>query len=289
MSVLRQPLLQFLVIGALLYGLYLTIGDGRDGGADATTIHITSGTIDALSEDWIRTWNRPPTEDELVGMVEAYVEEEVLYREALALGLDKDDTIVRRRLRQKIDFLADDLITVAPPDEAALRTYLAANAERYSDPPRLTLTQVFIDPARHGDDLDDVVATTAAQLAEGADPTQTGDPFLLPMTYRDVSLDKLARDLGEHFATAVAGLPVGVWNGPVASAYGLHLVRVDALQAGSLPEFAAVRDAVERDWYAEQRARARDAYVQELAGRYDIQIEWPDGVSPPIEVTAWQP
>lgn len=289
MSFFRQPLLHFLVLGGLLYGVYLGVGDDGGGGADATTIHVGAGDIAALTESWTRTWRRPPTPDELVGMVKAYLEEEVLYREALALGLDRDDTIVRRRLRQKLDFLADNLIQITPPDEATLETYLAENQERYSEASRLTFYQVFIDPARHGDALDDALAATLAELAAGADPAGVGDPFVLPMTYDDVSVDKLARDLGAPFAEAIVALKHGSWTGPVASPYGLHFVRIDDIRAGGLPDLAAVREAVERDWYAEQRELARDTYFRELVGRYDVEIEWPDGVSPPRDVTTWQP
>jgi PPIC-type PPIASE domain len=289
MRFFRQPLLHFLVLGGLLYGLYLGVGDNGGGGTDAATIQISAGDIAALTESWMRTWRRPPTPDELVGIVRAYLEEEVLYREALAMGLDRDDTIVRRRLRQKLDFLADDLIQISPPDEATLETYLADNQERYGEASRLTFRQVFIDPARHGDALDDTLAATLAELAAGADPAQVGDPFLLPMTYDDVSVDKLARDLGAPFAEAVVELEPGTWSGPVVSPYGLHLVRVDDIRTGGSPDLAAVREAVERDWYTEQRKQARDAYFRELAGRYDVEIEWPDGVSPPGDVTTWQP
>jgi len=289
MRFLRQPLLHFLVLGALIYGLYLGFADNDNGEADATTIHVSAGEIEALTESWLRTWQRPPTPDELVGLVEGYLEEEVLYREALALGLDRNDTIVRRRLRQKLDFLADDLIQIAPPDDATLEAFLAENQERYSEPARLSFSQVFIDPARHGEAIDDDVAATLAALSSGANPANEGDPFLLPMTYDDVSEAKLARDLGEGFAAAVVGLPPGAWAGPVPSPYGLHLVRIDDIQTGGAPELAAVRADVERDWYAEQRTLARNAYVRTLAERYDIDIEWPEGFSPPRELIQWQP
>lgn len=286
---LRQPLLHFLILGALLCGIFAVFAGPRERPADDQVIAVSSADIDALIEGWTRTWKRPPTADELVGLVEVQVAEEVYVREALALGLDRDDTIVRRRLQQKLEFLGDDLMALPAPDEQTLQAFLDDHAASYAVPAAVSFIHVYFNPDRHGQELDADVAQALAALQSGAPPETVGDPFLLPMAYRDEPVDLLERTFGGDLAAAMSGHPVGQWFGPVASGFGLHLVRIDDLVITGAPDLATVRAAVERDWYDQQRQAARDAFFKSLAQQYDLEIAWPEGFTPPRPVWAWQP
>lgn len=271
---LREPLFHFVVLGALLFGLYRWIG-GPDAGAGGGEIVVTEGRIRNLTETFTRTWQRPPTVDELNGLVEDYIREEVLYREAVVLGLDRDDTIVRRRLRQKLEFISEDAAATGEPTEQALTDFLAAHAESYQVESQLSFTQVFLDPQKRGDQLDTDAASLLDVLrtrGDRIDPATLGDSRMLDAHYERVGEADVARLFGPEFASALREQPEGEWVGPLKSGYGVHLVRVEARTPGRRPELAEVRDAVIRDWAARRRQELLDAQYQQLRSRYEVRI-----------------
>ena len=211
-------------------------------------------------------------------MVSDYVLEEALYREGLALGLDQDDTIIRRRLRQKMEFVVDDVAELAEPTEAELEAWLAKHPEQYARPARTSFRQVYLNPDRRGDTLQADASRLLSELrsANGIpDPRELGDGILLEHAYAETAADIVARTFGKAFADRVDELPIGEWSGPVESAYGLHLVIVDKHTEGWLPELARVRQAVERDWRYAQRQRATKRFQEDLLSRYRVSIQWP--------------
>jgi hypothetical protein len=270
----REPLLHFLLLGAALFLLYRVLNGGE---SDAPReIVVTEARVQALAENFAKTWMRPPTPQELKGLVDDYVAEEVYYREAIAMGLDSDDTIIRRRLRQKMEFISEDVAAAVPPTEAQLHEYLANNAEKFLEPPRLTFQQVFFSTERRGEAARADAERLLADLSAGrgpAMPQEAGDPTLLPPAMEAADSQDIANSFGTDFASAVDDAPVGQWVGPVQSGFGLHLVRVDQREAGTAPTLEQIRPIVQREWEAAQRKSVNDAFLAKLLAKYDVRIE----------------
>ena len=225
-----------------------------------------------------RTWQRPPTRDELNALVDDYIREEAAYREGTAIGLDRDDTIIRRRIRQKQDFVAGELATQLEPTDDKLQEYLDAHSDEYRLTSQLTFRPVYFDPDRHDADLSSLVNDLIVTLQD--DPTidarQQGDRTLLEFRYVDVSQREVASLFGEEFAAALVRLEPDQWQGPVASPYGVHAVIVDEFQPGRLPDLVDVRDAVRREYEHDRRKQVMEKYYQGLVEKYEVVVEWPD-------------
>ena len=231
---LREPLVHFLALGAILFLIGILRGEAA--GPAANRIAVTPGAIERLLVGFRMTWQRNPTEQEFKGLVQEYLKEEVLYREALEMGLDRNDQIIRRRMRQKVEFLTADLVESFEPTEEELQAYLDANPDAYRQETSVTFLQTFIGE-RDGPEQD--YSRALALLEElsanpNTDPEQVGDPFMHPAAFRDLRVSDVAGLFGEEFAAQVVELPMGEWSGPVTSAFGFHVVHLDAL-AGSYP------------------------------------------------------
>jgi len=272
--ILREPLLHFLLLGALLFFAYGWLGNAAPPRPDE--IVIDTARIETLQGQFERTWQRPPTARELRGLVDSWLREEIFYREGLALGLDEGDPVVRRRIAQKMDFISEGLL-VEPPDDAALEAWFAENAEQYRVDPVYSLHQVYFDPGRYDNDWAGAVAAARAALAAGTEPEPVGGA-LLPAALSRVPAREVSRIFGEVFTEGLGAAPVGQWFGPVRSGFGVHLVRIDERTPGRIPAFAEVRDRVERDFLAQRRDAAAEALYASLRERYSVRYE---GVSPP--------
>jgi hypothetical protein len=278
---LREPLLHFLLLGAALFLAYGLLQ--RSGGVEPTRIVVTLGQIEQLAAGFAKTWQRPPTSEELAGLVRERVREEVYCREALALGLDSDDTVIRRRLRQKMEFVSDDVAAFAEPTEAELEEYLRAHPDAFRVEPRFTFRQVYLDPQQHAAGLANDAARLLAQLERAgaeADLSTLGDSRMLEPQYADLPASEVGRQFGEPFAKALTGLAPGRWQGPVESGYGVHLVFVRERVEGRLPALAEVREAVRREWDDARRVAANEAFYAELLKRYHVTIEGLEGGHP---------
>lgn len=276
MPVLREPLLHFLLIGAVLFGLFRLLDDGAP---SPDEIVVSQGRIEQLATSFKLVWQRDPTPEELQGLIADHVREEILYREAVAMGLDRDDTIIRRRMRQKLEFLTEDLSALLEPTDEDLQAWFDAHSEAYRIDDRFTFTQVYLSPQRRGDDLQAEAERLLRELsiADGAvDPGTLGDPILLPGSFEAMPRDRVELTFGTTFAKSLETALTGSWAGPLESGYGLHLVLVTERLPGGVPELAAVRDAVHRDWSADRRARTLDQYYESLRQRYTIRIEGRD-------------
>ncbi len=271
-TLLREPLVHFLLIGAALFALARFTGSPAAQGP--THIVVTAQTIDGLVQGWQRTWGRPPSPQELDGLIEDHVREEVLYREALALGLDRDDTIVRRRLRQKVEFLFEDLAEQREPTEAELQAYLAAHAETFRIEPRFSFRHVYLS-AQRGEtlraDAERMLALLRKAGATGG--TDVGDSFQLGRDFAALGASDVERIFGESFLPALSSLEIGTWQGPIASGYGLHLVLLGERVAARDPTLAEVRDAVRRDWQQAHRREANERFYRDLSERYTVTVE----------------
>jgi hypothetical protein len=269
---LREPLVHFLAIGAVIFLIFFWWG----GGSRSTRIVITSGQIDSMAAGFTRTWQRPPSEEELKGLIDDYVREEIAAREAMAAGLDRDDTIIRRRLRQKLEFLAEDSIDLAPPTEAELQAWLETHPESFRREAELAFRQVYVSEDSRGPAAEAEARRILAQL-EASGPTvkidTMGDRLMVPQEITRSTRSDVARQFGEEFADAVVLLEPGRWRGPIRSGYGLHIVLVLERQPGRTPALADVRPLVEREVLADRRARELSAMYERLLDRYRVRIE----------------
>lgn len=271
---LREPLLHFAALALLLFGAYhmLSPAGPQDHGG---SIVVSAGKIEQMAALFSRTWQRPPSADELKGLIDDYVKEEIYVREALALGLDQDDTVIRRRLRQKMEFLAGADADALTPTDADLQAYLDAHPDDFAEPPQVAFQQVFLNPDRHPGTLDrDAVALLGTLRADpDADPSLLGDASLLPADLPMSSVSQIDRIFGPEMAAAVAQAELALWTGPVASPYGLHLIRVTLREPGRHPDLVDVRDAVFREWSNAKRQELEAARMADLLGRYEVRID----------------
>jgi hypothetical protein len=265
---LREPLMHFLGIGLALFLLYALLNPG--GGADE--IRITSAAVADLKAQHQKLWGRPPTETELQGLIDSRIADEILYREGVAMGLDRDDAVIKRRVRQKFELIAEEEDSETPT-EADLAAYLKANPDRFRSAPIVTFTQVLVPTDGSVADVEARAAQLKSVLEGGANPATIGKATLLPGRVEAMPLDLVARDFGDRFAAALAAAPEGQWAGPVASAYGVHLVRIDRRVPAETPSLATVRAEVQREWENERRQKARAARLAELRARYDVVVE----------------
>jgi hypothetical protein len=273
---LREPLIHFLLLGGLLFAAYHAFGGSRDRAPE--TIVVTQGQIGALATGFTRTWQRPPSQSELEGLVDDYVRQEVYAREARVLGLDRDDIVINRRLRQKLEFVTGDVAAQAQPTEAQLRAYLEAHPDAFKAPPRITFSQVFLNRDRRRDTLMHDVREALAQLRRAgvdADPSAFGDATLLERKFEQAPVPAIAAQFGNAFAARLGQLPLGGWEGPVESEFGVHLVVVRERAPGSTPSFDQIRNDVAREWANARREEAASAFYRELLKRYTVTIEAP--------------
>jgi hypothetical protein len=260
---IREPLVHFLLVGVLLF-----LASEQLAGPDPQVIAVTGAERTRLADQWQAQRGRPPTEAEMNGLVEQWLREEIHYREALAMGLDADDVIIRRRLAQKLRFLTEDLGTQEPPDEAEVRTYFERHADRYAEPERFSFQQVFFSRERRPDARADAADTL---LALEGDVSPRGDASVFRHSYTEQTGSRIADDFGKTFSTALEELEVGAgWQGPVPSTYGWHLVRLNAHQPSRTPQLQEVAVRVAEDLREERRRRAREAYYQSLRDRYRV-------------------
>ncbi len=271
---LREPLLHFLLLGALLFALYGWLNRGL--GTSPKEVVVSRGQIDNLQAQFARTWRRAPTPAELSGLVDTWVREEILYREGIAMGLERDDTVVRRRVSQKVEFLADGLAP-SVPTTAELQAWLDAHADDYRIAPTYSLRQLYFDPARHPGRLEGDIS--AARLALSQGKSVHGDSTMLPQELESASASEVVRVFGNDFEQALKTLPVGEWRGPVRSGFGLHLVELRARDGGRPATLDEARQAVERDLLHARTREAKAAFYDKLRAGYKVRIE--GDVAPP--------
>jgi len=277
-SLLREPLVHFLVLGGLLFALVRWRGGPAGVGSDRIT--VGRGQIEALAAGFTRTWQRPPTERELKGLIDEHVREELAYREAVAIGLDRDDQIIRRRLRQKLEFLIEDVVDAVPPTDSALQAWRDAHPDAYRTDPQVAFRQVYFRlEGRGAAVLADAEAVRARLERSGPNASidQLGDgALLLPQELPLAPRTEVARLFGDAFADSILGVEPGHWAGPVKSGYGLHLVLVRERREGRLPPLEEIRPVVERDLMAAQRAARIEQMYERLLSRYRVEIQLAD-------------
>jgi hypothetical protein len=269
---LRQPLLHFLIAGFALFVLY--------GGLHRSTVHqdpqrieITPEIVQRIAISWLARWQRPASEQQLQGLIDEYVKEEILYREALKLGLDKDDTIIRRRLAQKMDFLAEDVASLREPAPGVLEAWYNQHQDAYAPPPLATFHHLFFAFDKRGADAQ---AQAQAALSGLTDQNSgEGDAFMFKSAYTEQSRDQVARVFGSTFAISLFKQTPGSWVGPVESGFGWHLVWIDTLAKPPAPPFETVAQQVKSDWLSEQRSASKREHFEALKARYEVVVMMP--------------
>jgi hypothetical protein len=287
-KLLREPLVHFLLIGAALFAAWHFMKPPLDAGPASKEIRLSLEEISQLALLSQAQWNREPTAEELARLVEDRVKEEVLYREALALGLDKGDMIIKRRLAQKMQFLAEDVATAHEPSADELRDWYAQNAGQFAMPARFSFRHLYFSPDRRGNKARDDAVRALAKLAGQPEDTKLtealADPFMFQDYYRERSPEFLGKEFGPGFAQAVGTLDAGSWQGPVESGFGWHLVFLDAVIPGRVPDFEEVAPDVKNAWLATQKALAWEKTYKDIRAKYTVLLPAPPDpadVAPP--------
>lgn len=266
-SILKSPLTHFAVLGGLIFAAYALLSDAPAAPSEGV-IEMSERDARLLAEQFAATWNRPPTEAELRGMMQAWVLEEAYVREARSLGLDQGDAVIRQRLKLKMEFLAESDAARLEPSDADLQAFLEADAERFAKPLRLSFEQILLPSGAGEED----VAATLAELRQGARPSEIGATNLLPPRLDEMAVVAIDRVFGVGFGDALAGQPLGHWSGPIRSGYGQHLVRVSERSEAALPSLSDIRERVEAEWRSVRARDSRDAFSDSLLGRYSITL-----------------
>jgi len=273
---LREPLVHFLLIGAVLFGIYSLAQSGRPGPASSKQIQLSVDELAQLVLVFQSLWRREPTPEEFNRLVENKVQGEILYREALAMGLEKDDEIVKRRMAQKMQFLAEDVAAAREPTAAELKGWFEKNSASFAQPPRVSFRHLYFSPDRRGARARDDAAKALAKLAGQPEDTKLApalaDPFMFQGYYRDRAPEFLGKEFGPQFALAVAKLAPGSWQGPIESGFGWHLVFVDTVIPSRVSAFEEIEADVKTAWLAEQKVQAWQKAYQDMRAKYTVLL-----------------
>ena len=276
---LREPLVHFVLIGAALFALYYYWRPAPSVAPSSKQIQLSVDELSQLAMLFQSQWRRDPTPEEFSRMVEQKVQSEVLYREGLAMGLDKNDEIVKRRMAQKMQFLAEDVAAAREPATAELKAWYANNSGKFAMPKRLSFRHLYFSPDRRGTNAQPDAVKVLAQLTAQPEDVKlaqsAADPFMFQEYYRDRAPDYLGKEFGPQFAQAVEQLPAGSWHGPIQSGFGWHLVFVDTAIPGRVPDFEEIENDVKTAWLAEQKTLSWDKAYKEMRAKYTVLLPVP--------------
>lgn len=276
---LREPLLHFLLLGVALFAVYAYMHRGRPGIESSRQIILSLDELQQMDMYFESQWHRQPTPAEFQAMVEDRVREEVLYREALAMGLDKDDTIVKRRMAQKMQFLAEDVAAAHEPSTAELKSWFDKNSNKFALPSRYSFRHLYFSPDKRGKNAEDDAAKALTKITgqpEGSTlAASLADQFMFQDYYGDRAPEALAKEFGSQFVVALEKLKPGSWQGPIESGYGWHLVYVDTVIPGRIPGFEEMEPDVKIAWLAEQKKQAWQKAYTEMRAKYIVLLPGP--------------
>jgi peptidyl-prolyl cis-trans isomerase C len=274
-KIFKEPLFYVIAAGVVLYIAYVSFNKYQN--KDTNVVVITNNEILMLEDGWQKRMNRPPTPEERQGLIDQHTKEILLYKTALEMGLDKDDQVIRRRMVQKVEFLGTDLIKAPQPNEQELISFFEQNKERYTPPEVITMSQLFFDPDKRGDetlsDVDKALVELNTKEINSNDLGRYGDTFMLQNYYPNRSELEIRKLFGGGFTESVFALEPGKWHAPVLSGYGTHIVYIHAHEKNEVPEYADVRDAVMTDWIAQKEQELNEKYIEDLMARYDVVFE----------------
>ena len=279
--VLREPLLHFVVLGAVLFIVWGLVEPGASRVPQPRQIVLTLDDLRQLQMGFAAQWQRPPNEPEMLALIENRIKEEVLYREALAMGLDKDDTIVRRRMAQKMEFLAEDLATAREPTTEELRAWFATNSKLFAEPARVTLRLLYFSPDRRGlaarSDAAAALRKLSGKPVDWPGAAALGDAFMFQDYLADRTPDQIAKDFGPPFAREIFAQKPGVWTGPIESGYGWNLVFLESLTPERASAFEEVEPEVKTAWLGARKAAAWEEAYKKMRSKYELLLPAPPG------------
>jgi hypothetical protein len=275
----REPLLHFLLIGLALFAVYAYMHRGRFGVESSKQIVLSLDELGQMHTFFVSQWHREPTPAEFQAMVEDKVREEVLYREGLAMGLDKDDTIVKRRMAQKMQFIAEDVATAHEPSPSELRAWFDRNSSKFALPSRYSFRHLYFSPDKRGTNAQGNAAEALTKIAGQPEDSKLAvslaDRFMFQDYYRDRTPEALAKEFGPQFVVALEKVKPGSWQGPVESGYGWHLVFVDTVIPGRIPALEEIESDVKTAWLGEQKADAWQKAYSEMRAKYTVLLPAP--------------
>ena len=274
----KEPVIHFFVLGLVVFGLYAVLDKKPEAAQDPFLVEVTSADIEWMRTMWSKRMGREPTVEEMRGAVNQMIREQVLSREAVSMGLDEGDTVVRRRLAQKMDFLFQDLSNITEPSDSELQAYLQQKRSSYEIPAQMTFTHVYFSTDRWGEEAAaEAVRKLLDQLHTGKgtipDAAALGDPFLLPSRFANQTRADIKKTFGTRFAETIWRQEPQTWQGPVPSGYGLHAVFVDQRSDATLPDLNEVREKLKADWLADRQREAAGAAYNKLRRRYRVLLE----------------
>jgi hypothetical protein len=283
MRILREPLFHFLLAGVALFVLFSAVNSGQAGsGSSDSEIVVSEGRIHSITQKFMKVWQRPPTSQELDGLIQSYIREEVLYREALSMGLDVGDEIVRRRMAQKLRFISEDIMSLQEPTDAELRSYFESHVEEFRRETRVSFQHVYLNSDKRGESTwsdAECLLEKLKDFSEVRDYAGLGDPSMLSTEFAATTEREIAGLFGEEFTTSLLSQTTKKWSGPIESAYGLHLVFVSDRVDGEIPPFDEVRDIVARELELVNKEEGRRQLYEALLKNYTVTIEMPDNES----------
>lgn len=273
---LREPLLQFLIVGVLLFATWKAVSPDSTALDKRSRIELTDDDLKQLATTWMLAGRAPPTPEQMQRLVEDRIRQEVLYREALALGLDKGDTIVQRQLARKMEFLAEDVSKLEEPKPEELKAWYEKNGERFALPPRITFGHIYFSPDRRGAkvraDAESALTQLDGKPMDSPGIATAGDPFMYQQYYGDRPFDEIARQFGPNFARALVKLAPGQWAGPIESGYGWHVVFAESITPQRIPEYEEVEANVRSLWIEDRRDEVKGRMYEAMRARYDIVL-----------------
>ena len=271
-KIIREPLLHFLLIGGGLFLLFNVMnGETVD---KPNRIVVSQGQVELLTANFARTWERQPSDEEIQMLIDNYLQDEVYYREALALGLDEDDSVIRRRLRQKLGFILEDTAALLDPDDKELTAYMDAHAEQFRVQPQVSFRQIYLSRDTRSD-IDADASKILARLKAGEDPQLLGDRIMLADAYTLASRDDIKRRFGEGFAHQLLTVTPGDWAGPLTSGFGGHLVLITEFKPGRMPELTEVKEEVKREWLLARTKQLKQDTFRKLLENYEVVMQEP--------------
>jgi peptidyl-prolyl cis-trans isomerase C len=272
----REPLVHFVLIGAALFAVYSALHSKEAASTDSKKIVLTANDVDQISLMWQAQGRPAPTADQIQSLLDNKIREEVLYREALALGLDKEDTIVKRRMAQKMDFVAEDLSDLREPTREELKAWIAKNGERFKVPGRASFRHLYFSFDKHGNQTAAVAAEALKKIegksSDSPEAAAVADPFMFQDYYGDRSFDELSKTFGPTFARSLFMQKMGSWHGPIESGYGWHLVFIDSLTPARVPDFEEIETDVRTQWVSAQRQETKQRMYEEMKSHYEIVL-----------------
>lgn len=275
-KILKEPLIYFFVLGFVVFSLHSFLDRTKQDDKDPFTVEVTSADIEWIRSSWEARMKRQPAQQELQGLIDRYIRDEILFREASAMDLDDRDLVIQRRLVQKLTFVLEDLAETVEPADDELKKYMQENQDRYRIPEEISFSQVYFNPDKRKDVTKEAEQLMARLKSEQSPPEEVvslGDTIMIDSTFRKKSPAEVARVLGKDFADALFSAREMGWQGPMMSSFGLHLVYIEERTASKMPEFASLREDVKNDFMYNRKKEVIESAYHTMKSRYTILLE----------------